>query len=182
MRHRVYGKHLGRNKDERDNLFKGLVRALLTHGTIRTSETKAKAIKGLVDKVINLAKEKNREGKLQSYLSDKSLGDRLIQEIVSKLGTRTSGYTQIVKLGTRVGDRTMMVKMSLIGAEKLKPIEKELRIENRHGLFSRRLKNKGSRKALEKPKKDIRRQVSQPSAKSRASLKRKTVQGRSKKA
>ena len=51
MRHRVYGKHLGRDKDQRTTLFKGLVRSLFIHGTIQTSEAKAKAIKGLVDKV-----------------------------------------------------------------------------------------------------------------------------------
>lgn len=93
MRHRVYGKKLGRNKNERTALFKNLVRELLLHGTITTSETKAKAIKGLVDKIINLTKSKN---------------------------TRKSGYTQLVRLGTRLGDQAMMVKMSLIGAEKTK--------------------------------------------------------------
>lgn len=86
MRHRVYGKKLGRNKDERSALFKGLVQQLLLHGTITTSKARAKAIKGLVDKTINLTKNK---------------------------GTRKSGYTQLVRLGTRLGDQTMMVKMSL---------------------------------------------------------------------
>lgn len=117
MRHRVYGKHLGRNKDERDNLFRSLVQALFTHGTIQTSEAKAKAIKGLVDKIINAVK-KNPEA------VDKNLSERLVKEIIPKLGVKTSGYTSIVKLGTRLGDQTMMVKMSLIGAEELKPIEK----------------------------------------------------------
>ncbi|MBI2330065.1 50S ribosomal protein L17 [Candidatus Daviesbacteria bacterium] len=125
MRHRVYGKHLGRNKDARRNLFKGLVYSLVTSGTIQTSETKAKAIKGLVDKIINLAKEKNIHG-LQSYISDKSLQERLINEILPKLGTRTSGYTSMVKVGTRLGDQTRVIKMSIIGAEELKPIKKEV--------------------------------------------------------
>lgn len=124
MRHRVYGKQLGRNKNERDNLFKGLLRLLLIHGTIQTSETKAKAIKGLVDKVINLAKNK-KEVQLQSFLVDKNLRERLTKEIVPALGTKTSGYTSMVKMGRRLGDQTMMVRMSLIGAEELKPISKE---------------------------------------------------------
>ena len=123
MRHRVYGKHLGRNKDPRKNLFKGLMYALFSYGTIQISETKAKAIKGLVDKVINFAKEKNIQN-LQSYISDKDLRERLVKEISPKAGNRTSGYTRLVKLGTRIGDQTTMVKMSLIGAEELKPLEK----------------------------------------------------------
>ena len=124
MRHRVYGKHLGRDKNGRQNLFKGLVRSLFIYGTIQTSEAKAKSIKGLIDKVINLAREKKSLGKLQSFLTDKDLADRLVKEIVPKLGSRTSGYTSFVRMGTRVGDQTMKVKMSLIGAEELKPIEK----------------------------------------------------------
>ena len=129
MRHRVYGKHLGRDIGQRQALFKTLVQSLFLHGTIQTSETKAKAIKGLVDKVINLAK-KNTQTELQSYLSDKNIRQRLTDEILPKLGTRTSGYTSMVRLGTRPGDQTMMVKLSLIGAEELKPIKKESRIKN----------------------------------------------------
>ncbi|MCR4305486.1 MAG: 50S ribosomal protein L17 [Candidatus Daviesbacteria bacterium] len=128
MRHRVYGKHLGRNKDQRKNLFKGLMYALFSHGTIQTSETKAKAIKGLVDKVINFAKEKNIHD-LQSHVSDKSLQERLVKEITPKLGVRTSGYTRLVKMGTRAGDQTTMVRMSIIGSEELKPLEKELKVK-----------------------------------------------------
>ncbi len=117
MRHRVYGKHLGRNKDQRKNLFKGLVYLLLSHGTIQTSEAKAKAIKGLVDKVINSGK-KNPKSIPQDL-------QELIGRVIPKLGTRTSGFTQVVRMGTRLGDQTTMVKMSLIGAEELKPISKE---------------------------------------------------------
>lgn len=124
MRHRVYGKRLGRNKDQRKNLFKGLVHSLLSHGTIQTSEAKAKAIKGLVDKIINLAKDKQSQHRLQSFVTDKDIRERLVKEIVPRLGARTSGFTSMVKLGTRLGDQTMMVRMSLIGAEELKPLER----------------------------------------------------------
>lgn len=122
MRHRVYGKKLGRNKNERTALFKSLVRSLFTHGTIQTSETKAKAIKGLIDKIINIAKDKNIKA-LQPILTDKDLIDRLIKEIGPNFKTRSSGYTSLVRLGTRLGDQAMMVKMSLIGMEELKPIK-----------------------------------------------------------
>lgn len=127
MRHRVYGRHLGRSKDERNRLFRTLLQALFTHGTIETSQDKGKAVKGLVDKVINLAKSKNTQRLLQSYLNNKDLEERLVKEIVPKLGTRSSGFTSMIRLGTRSGDQTMMVKMSLIGAEELEPIKKEVK-------------------------------------------------------
>ncbi len=126
MRHRVYGKKLGRNKNERTALFKSLVQELFLHGTITTSEAKAKAVKGLVDKIINLAKSKNTHRLLQAYFSNKLLQERLVKEIAPKMENRTSGYTSLVRMGTRAGDQTMMVRMSLIGAEELKPLEKKV--------------------------------------------------------
>ncbi|MBI4035494.1 50S ribosomal protein L17 [Candidatus Daviesbacteria bacterium] len=127
MRHRVYGKHLGRNEGQRQALFKTLVQSLFLHGTIQTSETKAKAIKGLVDEIITSAKGKNTPRKLRSYIVDKDLQDRLVKEVLPKLGNRTSGYTKVVRIGPRQGDQTNIVKMSLIGAEQLKPLKKELK-------------------------------------------------------
>lgn len=123
MRHRVYGKKLGRNKNERTALFKSLVQELLLHGTITTSQAKAKALKGQIDKIINLAKSNNSKRLLQAYFS-KDLQDRLVKEILPKLGARTSGYTSLVRMGVQAGDNTTVVKMSLIGAEQLKPLEK----------------------------------------------------------
>lgn len=124
MRHRVYGKKLGRNKNERTALFKGLVQQLVLHGTITTTEAKAKAIKGLVDKIINLAKNKNSQRLLQAYFTNKALQERLVKEIVPKLEDRVSGYTSLIRMGIREGDRTTLVKMSIIGNEDLKPLEK----------------------------------------------------------
>ncbi len=124
MRHRVYGKKLGRDKNERTALFKSLVQELILHGTITTSESKAKAIKGLVDKIITLAKSKNTQRLLQVYFSNKLLQERLVKEIVPKLGARVSGFTSMVRIGTRLGDRTTMVKLSIIGSEKIKETKK----------------------------------------------------------
>lgn len=129
MRHRVYGKKLGRNVRERTALFRSLVQGLLIHGTIQTSQTKAQAIKGLVDKVINLAKNKNTHHLLKSFLAQDQLAERLIKEVAPKLSDRTSGYTTVVKLGNRAGDNAMVVKMSLIGSEKMEPIKKEKNVK-----------------------------------------------------
>ena len=95
------------------------------HGTITTSESKAKAIKGMVDKIVNLAKSKNTQRLLSAYFSNKLLQERLVKEIVPKLENRTSGYTSLMRMGTREGDRTTLVKMSIIGNEELKPLEKK---------------------------------------------------------
>lgn len=154
MRHRIYGRHFGRDKNQRTGLFKSLVSSLFTHGTIETSESKAKAIKGLIDKIINLSKDKNTQHLLQSFFTNISLKDRLIKEVAPKLSDRQSGYTSLVRLGARRGDRTMMVRMSLIGSEKLEPIKKEVVKEKR----------KASKVASEKVEKKVEVKSSKPVA------------------
>ena len=156
MRHRVYGKKLSRNKNERTALFKSLVQELVLHGTITTTESKAKAIKGLVDKIINLAKSersssssKNTKRLLQAYFSNKLLQERLVSEIAPKLNNRVSGYTSTVRMGVREGDRTTLVKMSIIGSENLKPLEKKVTRYKIQVKRQKKLKNLFLRKLLQ---------------------------------
>lgn len=120
MRHRVYGKHLGRTKNQRTALFKSLVQALILSQSIETTESKAKAIKGMVDKVINQAKSPTTQRLVSQFLIQKKTQDKLFKEILPRLKTRGSGYTTVVRLGKRLGDGTMMVKMSLLLEESKK--------------------------------------------------------------
>jgi large subunit ribosomal protein L17 len=128
VRHRVYGKHLGRDKNARTALFKSLVGSLILHGSIDTTETKAKAIKGLVDKIITQAKSKDTQRLLQTFLSQKDIREKLVKEIAPNLKDRNSGYTSTVRLGTRAGDGAMVVRMSLLVKEdsKVKKEEKQV--------------------------------------------------------
>ncbi len=146
MRHRVYGKKLSRSSNERSGLFKSLVQSLFTYGTITTSQTKASAIKGMVDKIITAAKNKNSQKLIQSFFADKLLQERLIKEIAPKLQNRVSGYTSLMKVKVRDGDRTTLVKMSLIGLEELKPLQKESKNQKAKGLTEQT-----SVKKIEKP-------------------------------
>ncbi len=52
MRKNVYGRQLKRDKNERTALFKGLISSLVLHERIKTTEDKAKAIRGQVDKIM----------------------------------------------------------------------------------------------------------------------------------
>jgi large subunit ribosomal protein L17 len=114
VRHRVYGKHLGRDKNQRTALFKSLVGALILHGSIETTETKAKAIKGLVDKIITQAKSKSNRDLVTAFLTQKTIQDQLFKVVVPGVSNRNSGYTSTVKLGRRLGDNAMKVRMSLL--------------------------------------------------------------------
>lgn len=114
MRHKVYGKHLGRDKDQRTALFKSLVRSLILEESIKTTQPKAKAVKGLVDKIINQAKSETSKRLVSQFLTHKHVAEKLTKEILPRVKSRTSGYTSSVKLGPRLGDGAMIVKLSLI--------------------------------------------------------------------
>ena len=114
MRHRVYGKHLGRSKDQRTALFKSLVRSLILEESIKTTAPKVKAIKGLVDKIITQAKSETSKRLVAQFLTHKNVLDKLNNEILPRMASRTSGYTTTVRIGPRMGDGAMIVKMSLL--------------------------------------------------------------------
>lgn len=124
MRHNVYGKKLGRDKNQRTALFKSLINSLILSEKIETTESKAKAVKGLVDRIITQAKTPSTQRLVSQFLTQKKITDKLIKEILPRLETRTSGYTSVVKLGRRQGDGTMMVRMSLLLEESAKPSKK----------------------------------------------------------
>ena len=116
---------MSRNKDQRTALFKSLVRSLLLEESIKTTQPKAKAIKGLVDKIINQAKSETSKRLVAQFLVHKNVQDKLTNEILPRVKSRTSGYTSMVKLGARLGDGAMMVKVSLILEGAAKPAKSE---------------------------------------------------------
>lgn len=101
-------------ENRRTALFKNLVQSLIISEKIQTTEAKAKAIKGLVDKLINQAKSPTSRRLVSQFLVKKEVREKLIKDLVPKLKSRSSGYTSIVKLGRRLGDGAMMVQMRLL--------------------------------------------------------------------
>jgi large subunit ribosomal protein L17 len=119
MRHRVFGRKLGRNVKSRKALFKNLINALIEHQEIQTTEAKAKAIKGLVDKFVSRAKKKDLHSRrlVFSFLQNQKMVNKLFEEIAPRFKQRPSGFTRIIKLGRRKGDAAMMVKMEFVEGE-----------------------------------------------------------------
>lgn len=101
-------------ENRRTALFKNLVQSLIISEKIHTTEAKAKAIKGLIDKLINQAKSPTSRRLVSQFLVRKEVREKLIKDLVPKLKSRSSGYTSIVKLGRRLGDGAMMVQMRLL--------------------------------------------------------------------
>ena len=114
MRHRVAGKKLNRNSQQRTALLRIMMRQLVEHGHLTTTETKAKVVKQAAEKAINKAKD-NSVATQRQLLVD--FGDRkTVQKLVSlsSLISKTSGFITMVRLGKRLGDDTMMTKLEVV--------------------------------------------------------------------
>ncbi len=128
MRKNVFGRQLKRDKNERKALFKGLISSLVLHGRIKTTEEKAKAIKGQIDKIITRVK-KDKTGinsKLERYLTNDAF-KKLISEAALSFTGRNSGYTRIIKLGERFSDAASTVILEWVDYDQLKTQNSKLK-------------------------------------------------------
>lgn len=126
MRHRVAGRRLNRSKGHRTALRRTLVTELFRHERIRTTEAKAKAIRGQAEKLITLAKrglvaeETTPERGVHARrlaagrLNDPQIVKKLFDEIAPRYAERPGGYTRVVKLGPRKGDAAAMAVIELV--------------------------------------------------------------------
>jgi len=119
MRHRVAGRQLGRDKSARKALFRSLVTELFRHERIETTEAKAKAVRGDVDKLITLAKRGDvhaRRLAAQTIL-DPAVTKKLFETLGPRYKERAGGYTRTFKVGPRPGDAAPVVIMELVDRE-----------------------------------------------------------------
>lgn len=116
MRHKIKGKTFNRNTNQRKALFRSLIQSLIIHEEIKTTLSKAKVIKRLVDKLITKAKAGTLQVRrqLMAFLPNKKAVNKLVDDIAPRVKQKTSGFTRFMRLGKRRGDDAMMVKMELV--------------------------------------------------------------------
>ena len=126
MRKNVFGRQLKRDTNERKALFKSLMSSLVLYGKIKTTESKAKAIKGQVDKLVSRVKKNNINPSsfLNLYLTGEA-GKKLVLEIAPRFVTRTSGYTRLIRLGRRFSDNAPTVIMEWVEMDEVKNENKQ---------------------------------------------------------
>ena len=116
MRHGRAGFKLGRLTAHRWAMFRNLLVALFRHERITTTVAKAKAVRGLADHMVTLAKQDNLHARRQalSMMPDPVVVKKLFDTIAARSGDRNGGYTRIIRAGTRPGDRAPMVILELV--------------------------------------------------------------------
>lgn len=124
MRKQVFGRKFKRDKNERRALFSGLISAMVLNGNIKTTEEKAKAVKGDIEKMVTKAKKGDASRRLLQSLLTKSEIDKMINEIAPRFKNRPGGYTRLIKTGKRFNDDASMVIMQWVEGE-TKPTPKK---------------------------------------------------------
>jgi len=116
MRHARSGKKLGRDSAHRAALYSNLAGALIEHGRIRTTVTKAKAVKPLAEQMITLGRRGDLHARRQAvaFLRSKDVVHKLFDEIGPRFKDRPGGYSRIVRIGPRPGDAAEMVYLELV--------------------------------------------------------------------
>jgi large subunit ribosomal protein L17 len=98
-------------------MLDNLAVSVLRYEKVRTTEAKAKEVRGRVDHMIMLAKRGDLSARrlLISAMPDEPLIiDKLMGELATKYADRASGYTRIVKIGPRLGDAAAIVQIELV--------------------------------------------------------------------
>ena len=131
MRHRVRGKQLSRTTSHRLALRRNQALSLFEHGAIRTTDIKAKELRGFVEKIITIARKNTLAARRQvvSMLNDRAMADKkdldqladktvvqkLFTEIAPRYVSRPGGYTRIIHISERrIGDAGKQVLIQLV--------------------------------------------------------------------
>lgn len=130
MRHQMSGRKLGRSSSQRTQMARTMLTQIIEHERIKTTEAKAKFIRGDVEKLITLAKNGNKAnatdtpaGKARfvsahrlaaARLNDPNMVRKLFETIAPRYEKRPGGYMRILKLGRREGDAAEMVLLEMV--------------------------------------------------------------------
>lgn len=166
--HRIFGRQLSRDTEHRRAMRRNLIQSLFEHGKVRTTLPKAKEVKALAEKLITEARKGTLTARRRvvSVLNDRRMVDanqdfitegnktvvqKLFNEIAPKYKGRNGGYTRIIKTADwRIGDAGSLVILQLLGEEPAADTTK--RVRKSAGLRRKRTEKKTAfaAKALKK--------------------------------
>lgn len=119
MRHRKSGRKLGVTTKHRKAMFRNMATDLLRNGRINTTDTRAKEIRRVVEKLVTLGKNGSLHARRKAlgYIRDRAVVEKLFSELAQRYMERPGGYTRIVKLGYRRGDNAPISLVELVTEE-----------------------------------------------------------------
>ena len=116
MRHKVDGRKFDMPTAQRMAMLRNLTTDVLRHGSVRTTEARAKEARRFVDRMVTLGKRGTLHARRQAlaFVYDPDVVHRLFAEIAPQYARRPGGYTRVQKLGRRRGDGSRMALLELV--------------------------------------------------------------------
>ncbi|CAJ1502827.1 50S ribosomal protein L17 [[Mycobacterium] kokjensenii] len=110
------GARFGGSSSHQQALLANLATSLFTHGRIKTTEPKARALRPYAEKLITHAKKGTLHNRreVMKKIRDKDVVHSLFAEIAPHFADRNGGYTRIIKVESRKGDNAPMAVIELV--------------------------------------------------------------------
>ena len=110
---------LGRPTAHRNAMLRGMVTYLLENGSIETTQSRAKEVRSMAEKMITLGKKNTLASRRQAlaYITKEEVVTKLFSTIAPGYAGRNGGYTRIYKLGPRRGDAAEMALIKLVESD-----------------------------------------------------------------
>lgn len=107
---------LGVNTGHRKAMLRNLVTSLFRDERINTTETRAREVKSIAEKLVTDAKQGDLAARRRAlaYIYEEEVVRKLFDKIAPKYADRQGGYTRIIKAGYRRGDAAPMVILELV--------------------------------------------------------------------
>lgn len=131
MRHRKHGRQLNRNSTHLNAMLKNMACSLLQYEIIKTTLSKAKEIRRIVEPLITLAKIDNISNRRLAFsrIRDNSIVAKLFNKLGPLFFSRLGGYTRILKCGFRSGDKAPMAYIELVDRVKQTKKDEIIKVE-----------------------------------------------------
>lgn len=109
-------RRLGLRSDHRRAMLRNMVTSLIKEERITTTETRAKEVRSIAEKMVTLAKRGDLAARRQvaEYMFDETVAKKLFDSVAPRYKDRSGGYTRIVKVGHRQGDAAPLVILELV--------------------------------------------------------------------
>lgn len=119
----MQNRKLGRTADHRKALLRNMATSLIEHGSMETTEMKAKELSSVMDRLVTLAKRGDLHARRQAaaFVRDVEVnedGTTALQKLFNEIGPaykdRNGGYTRVVKTRIRRGDAAPMAIVEFV--------------------------------------------------------------------
>lgn len=137
MRHKKSGTKLNRTSSHRKAMFANMATALVMNEQIKTTITKAKALRPYIEQLVTKARQGTLAARRDviSRIRDKDAADKLMSVLAGRYKERPGGYTRVIKAGFRYGDMAPVAYIEFVDRDvsakgcmtpKVDTIEKEI--------------------------------------------------------